>query len=61
MTKSAREESLLKEGAKKKSKMKNSISEVAVRALADEVVCLFNSTNLNPSFRLHMGLPEGSA
>lgn len=61
MTKSAREESLLKEGAKKKSKMKKSISEVAVRALADEVILLFNSTNLNPSFRLHMGLPEGSA
>lgn len=61
MTKSAREESLLKEGAKKKSKMKKSISEVAVRALADEVISLLNSTNLNPSFRLHMGLPEGSA
>lgn len=38
MTKSAREEFLLKEGAKKKSKMKKSISVVAVRPLADEVV-----------------------
>lgn len=66
MTKSEREELLLqnkkkiRKGRKGKNNNNEGILVVAVRAVADEVVLLFNihNRNLNPLCRLHMALPK---